>query len=582
MSIIRVLSNVYNLATRWSTRANTNGYFRLLKQRIRQFLINLSGDEITDMLKDVLTKPEISSLSAKYLNALREISVAVNNSSIIKPKRKHHFIRPLRLAGITKRQVNELGFRCGKKLWRSCLNRNGRHLGGRSRMPNDLINEIREHMENLSNIAANKTIVIRTFSQRDPCVNYKKKTISKRNHVAMYRQTTLNEAFRQFKEQAQNLNPELRDRRLNLNFSVFHKKVGPIFKKPFKLTDLCTYCEMQRGLKRDIKLFMVEHADYDQEFDTNKILTYLRNNPSETSALKIEKVELFLSVEYHKSIAARQRKSYNRDRLDPILLNGKILIELDYKQKMLLGQGPRQWGSEFFEGNKKKVLCLGFGIFFVDRTPQNQPFVNVLNIDIITDYEGQDAGDVTRIFKHVMLLPEFIEIDQPEFKVWSDSGSQFRCKEFVYFCTNYLARQNKSVTLNFFAERHGKNMRDAHFSVVSRAFKYATHKNQKGLNSAQEVVDALNSSYIYLNEEKIEKNKKFSKSIAVYYNPANEQKIERNERKIENFYCYYHFKTIRENLLPQDRQRENRKKMQMKSLEMLSTDCIRRFFPMEQ
>jgi hypothetical protein len=156
-----------------------------------------------------------------------------------------------------------------------------------------------------------------------------------------------------------------------------------------------------------------------------------------------------------------------------------------------------------------------------------------------------------------MLLPEFIAIDQPELIVWSDSGTNFRCKEFVNFCTNYLARQNKSVTLNYLGERHGKNMRDAHFSVVSRAFKYATHKNQKGLNSAQEVVDALNSSYIYLNEEKIEQNKKFSTSIAVYYNPANEH-IERNERDIADFSCYYHFKTIRENVRPQESR--NRKK----------------------
>ena len=82
-------------------------------------------------------------------------------------------------------------------------------------------------------------------------------------------------------------------------------------------------------------------------------------------------------------------------------------------------------------------------------------FVNCLNIDVVTDYEGMTATDLIRIFKHVMSLPEFKQIDQDNYIVWTDCGTQFRCGEFIYFLMNELALQNKSVNLNFFAEKHG-------------------------------------------------------------------------------------------------------------------------------
>jgi hypothetical protein len=548
MSVTRILLNAYNFATRWSDRENTTGYFKILKQRVRRFLISLSGDDVSSMLSDVLTKEEISNVASKYVNALRYISEAVNNNSIIKPKKRHHIIRPLRLAGITKREVNELGFRCGKKLWKSCLNRNERNLAGRPRLPLILVNEIKEHMQSLSNIASNRSVIIRTFADRNPTLYYKKKTIRKQYVSARYRETTLNDAFKQFKEKAQDINDDLRERRLSIPLSTFKYKIDSRYKTPFRLTDLCHFCEIGKRLAREIKVYM-QFRDYDQEFDADKMLDFLVNNPNETDELAPlykKKIKLFKSVIYHKSIAIRQRNSYNNERLSPDLLNGKIVIEIDYKAKMLLGLGPRQLNSEFYEADKKKVYVLGFGIYHVDKS-RNYPFVNLLNIDVISDYDGQKATDVIKIFKHIMTTPEFIQVDQASYVVWVDCGKQFRSKEFLYFCANSLARQGKSVSLNFFCEKHGKNNRDQHFSVVSRAFENAVQKNQSGLNSAEEVVEALNFSYIYHNDEKLEKNQTFNTSLAIHFNPTNERGIIGGTRAITGeVELYYHLKTVME------------------------------------
>ena len=69
-----------------------------------------------------------------------------------------------------------------------------------------------------------------------------------------------------------------------------------------------------------------------------------------------DKINDLKEVSYHKSIANRQRKTYNEQRSNTDLLENKILIDIDYKQKIILGEGSRQLNSEFFQGNKKNAF----------------------------------------------------------------------------------------------------------------------------------------------------------------------------------------------------------------------------------
>ena len=45
------------------------------------------------------------------------------------------------------------------------------------------------------------------------------------------------------------------------------------------------------------------------------------------------------------------------------------------------------------------------------------------------------------------------------------------------------------VNLNFFAEKHGKNARDAHFSIISKFIK--AESLTRKLTSSQDIVDAI-------------------------------------------------------------------------------------------
>ena len=49
---------------------------------------------------------------------------------------------------------------------------------------------------------------------------------------------------------------------------------------------------------------------------------------------------------------------------------------------------------------------MGFGIYYVDIR-EGYKFVNCLNIDVISDYDGSLASDLIRTFKFIKQLDEF-------------------------------------------------------------------------------------------------------------------------------------------------------------------------------
>ena len=69
-----------------------------LKERINQFLINLSGNDLIEMILDVIGKNKRVILFKKLIKALKGLIKIANKST---NKNRHHFIRPLRTAGMT-------------------------------------------------------------------------------------------------------------------------------------------------------------------------------------------------------------------------------------------------------------------------------------------------------------------------------------------------------------------------------------------------------------------------------------------------------------------------------------------------
>jgi hypothetical protein len=99
------------------------------------------------------------------------------------------------------------------------------------------------------------------------------------------------------------------------------------------------------------------------------------------------------------------------------------------------------------------------------------------------------------------------------------------------------------LVLNILIKK-GKNMRDQHFSIISRVLEKTIFKKQTSLKSAQDVVDALNENSIYINEGGNNSESLRNNSIAILFNPPNRRTVNRNKRIIKDLNCYYNLQNV--------------------------------------
>ena len=71
----------------------------------------------------------------------------------------------------------------------------------------------------------------------------------------------------------------------------------------------------------------------------------------------IHELKAYEAIMFHKNVAHCQRLAYNEQHKSVESLFGKILIEVDFKQKIVIGMSPRQISSEFYDQIMRS--CLG-------------------------------------------------------------------------------------------------------------------------------------------------------------------------------------------------------------------------------
>jgi hypothetical protein len=239
MLITKILNNHFTPAKRWSARRTHSSKFLKLKNKIRYLLSLLSGNEIVNMLKSVLNKEELYDISEIFVDSLKGIAKNVNNKITL--KKRHNFIRPLRLAGFTQREIQKLGFKCGNNLWRDCLNPNERLPGGRPNLNDEIRVEIDKHAESLSNFGANRTISERSIGpylfipgRYNGIKKPKPKRLIEKNIISVkYLNVSRREIVKLFNEKKE----QVLDKKIP--YSTFTKYVHKKYKKAKRLTDLC-------------------------------------------------------------------------------------------------------------------------------------------------------------------------------------------------------------------------------------------------------------------------------------------------------------------------------------------------------
>ena len=180
-------------------------------------------------------------------------------------------------------------------------------------------------MECNSEIAANRTIKVNDYGE-------------KINKNVRYRKMPYFEIYNLFEYKSQ------------VKYSTFCKYVGKEYKNPHRASDICDYCEYGKKIKKEILDYIVKIDEYvyagEFDFDSNHLLGFLNQRkdcPINTEI--ITKIKDCQEIEYHQNIAKRQRSAYNNQRSDLVLLANSILIELDFKEKVVIGLDPRQVSS---------------------------------------------------------------------------------------------------------------------------------------------------------------------------------------------------------------------------------------------
>ena len=110
-----------------------------------------------------------------------------------------------------------------------------------------------------------------------------------------------------------------------------------------------------------------------------EILTPETKSEYEKEILKYKAIESNLenyeSILFHKNVGKIQKMAYNEHLNVVSKLNGKILIELDFKQKIIVGLSPRQISNEYY----KQIIrsCLGmknirFNFYLLNNIKRNE------------------------------------------------------------------------------------------------------------------------------------------------------------------------------------------------------------------
>ena len=113
----------------------------------------------------------------------------------------------------------------------------------------------------------------------------------------------------------------------------------------------CEYCDSFRRLRTKISK-VIDKFGYSstETFDADKLLRFFvlnynkaieENNREIQREIKAihEDLKTIKILSHHKMVATCQRIAYNSQKTDKVLLKDNILIELDYKQKIIVNSG---------------------------------------------------------------------------------------------------------------------------------------------------------------------------------------------------------------------------------------------------
>ena len=145
--------------------------------------------------------------------------------------------------------------------------------------------------------------------------------------------------------------------------------------------------------------------------------------------------------------ADRQKKCFNDDRKNLILLEDTLVINIDWKQKINIGLCERQPNANY--RNQDLRSCFGCKLYTAILGEVKSVFFVV-----ISDIVEQTAENTAFLLRFIRKHPRFKELDKKHYIFYMDQAKNFKSN----LIANYLFVELEAdiyVEWRFFTERHG-------------------------------------------------------------------------------------------------------------------------------
>ena len=133
---------------------------------------------------------------------------------------------------------------------------------------------------------------------------------------------------------------------------------------------------------------------------------------------------------------------------------------MDFKENFKVSYKGDQLGYDYY--NMRQMSCLGVVLISHNGESLVYDYVSYFSENLNND--SKFAGDILQQFRSE-ISPRFKKIT-----IFTDCGPHFRSQEFLYRVAELKTDEMNYVSLNNFAEYHGKSVVDSHFGRLIKDF----------------------------------------------------------------------------------------------------------------
>ena len=197
------------------------------------------------------------------------------------------------------------------------------------------------------------------------------------------------------------------------------------------------------------------------------------------SALSSEERSAMESYEFHKTHHAQRVQDF-KGKLD-LLKDHEAIFIIDFKSNISLGKCQVEESQIFFNAPQRTL----FGVVIYVRL-NGETFR--INITVVTPILSHDSRNVDRILREVLDDPTVKSFELTSISFWMDNApNHFRTKEFLG--TMFSLSGDLVITIDYFAEYHGKSACDQHFGHISQIYKNHCRQPNQPINTSADFLE---------------------------------------------------------------------------------------------